>query len=138
MCQTVMTSKGWKRKKEITTGWVLGQRYYCVKCGAAYKTKRGCVVQLKLQGHSTVSYMRAEVPNEDTLDLMAMRAERKYFQTGMGANQLFGPLPELAPESTSFLAPFGETVITYTDRELVDTLPMYKWVDILTYVKEGR
>ena len=35
-CQTVTTSKGWRRKHEVQ-GWVKGQHYYCKSCHAGYK-----------------------------------------------------------------------------------------------------
>jgi hypothetical protein len=134
-CQTVITSKGWRRKHEVD-GWVKGQRYYC-RCNAGYNQKWGCLVQLKLPKDPMVYYMRAQIPDDDTLDLMAMRAEKYYFKKGMTNKQLWDALPEMQPEGTSFLRPVEKNMCSFTDRKFFDSLPEYKWVDILTYVNDA-
>ena len=112
-CQTVITSKGWRRKHEVD-GWVKGQRYYCITCGAGYNQNWGCLVQLKLPKDPMVYYMRAQIPDDDTLDLMAMRAEKYYFKKGMTNKQLWDALPEMQPEGTSFLRAAEKNVCRFT------------------------
>ncbi len=41
------------------------------------------MVQVRLPGSSMHYYTRAQIPDDDALDIMAMRAERSYFQQGM-------------------------------------------------------
>jgi hypothetical protein len=134
-CQTLMTSKGWRRKFPDATGWVKGQRYYCVQCGACYKHSWGCIVQVQLTGDPRIYYMRAEVPDDDTLDLMTMRAEKRFFKPGMTSQELWNALPEVVPAVNTFVqARAGMDAWYFQDRAFFESLPTYKWVDILTYV----
>ena len=81
--------------------------------------------------------MRAQIPDDDTLDIMAMRAEKYYFKKGMSNKQLWDALPEFQPQSTAFLKQVQPNICHFTDRKFFDSLPEYKWVDILTYVQDN-
>ena len=89
-------------------------------------------MQLKLPQDPKVYYMRAQIPDDQTLDIMAMRAEQQFFKKGMTTQQLWNALPQMQPEASNFLTPIMTNVYHFTDRKFFETLPMFNWVDILT------
>ena len=80
--------------------------------------------------------MKAQIQDDDTLHIMAMRREKKSFEKGMTAKELWDALPELQPETTTFLKHVSQNVRSFTDRKIFKLLPEHKWLDILTYVQD--
>ena len=135
-CLHAITSKGWRRKHD-GEAWKAGQKYYCIKCEAGYKTKWGVICEI-IVDHEQVFYMRAEVPDEDTLDIQAMRAEMKLGGAACkDAKELFDMLPVINPRATSIMEEVNAEagLFRITDREFFETLPMFKWVDVMTFAK---
>jgi len=134
-CFTAITSKGWRRKHD-GEAWKPGQKYYCLKCEAGFKTKWGVICEVIIG--EQVYYMRAEVPDEDTLDIQALRAEHKMGGADCKTpKELFDMLPVINPRATVIMQEVNATTgqFTITDREFFQTLPMFKWADVMTFAK---
>jgi len=128
-CFTMFTSKGWRRKYP-TLEWRKGQAYYC-ECNAKYNQKWGCLVEFSVDG--VLYYMRAPVPDARTLDMLAAKAEDKFYKHGMSAKELFNLLPSVPPQSSTFVQMVnGSTdVMKITNPEFFDSLAMFPWSQIM-------
>ena len=132
-CFTMYTSKGWKRKYD-TLEWRKGQTYYC-DCGAKYHAPWGCLVEFRIDG--LLYYMKAPVPDARTLDMLAMKAEAKFYKPAMSAAELFNVLPSIPPQSSAFVVPVGgnEEVMKIDDPDFFDKeLKVFAWSQILNMV----
>ena len=75
----MITSKAWE---QLFPGeaWHKGQRWYCRdnpwNQEHRYYAKYGVIVEIR-RG-TTIYYMRAEVPDKEKLDILAMSYEKKY------------------------------------------------------------
>jgi hypothetical protein len=124
-CFKMCSSKGWRRKYE-TLEYSKGQAYYC-ECNAKYKQNWGCLVEFSNDGH--IYCMRAPVPDTCTLDMLAARAEDKFYEHGMSAAELFNTLPSVPPQSSTF-------VLMITDPDFFDSLPVFPWGQIMDLTEE--
>ena len=117
-CFTMRTAKGWKRKYD-TLECRSGQAYYC-DCKAKYRHKWGCLVEFCVDG--LFYYLKAPVPDAKTLDMLAMKAEAKFYKPGMSAAQLFNVLPSIPPQSSTFVVSVGENkeVMKIVDPDFFD------------------
>ena len=129
-CLTMHTSKGWRRKYP-TLEWCKGQAYYCGECQAKYNQKWGCLVEFSIDG--VLYYMRAPVPDTFTLDMLAAKAEEKFYKPGMPAAELF-KLPSVPPQSSTFVKMVSEDVMKITDPDLFDSLNEFPWSQIMEAV----
>jgi hypothetical protein len=133
-CLHAMTSKGWNCKHDPSLGWQPRQKYYCRVCNATYKTKFGVIIEIMING--SPHYMRSEVPDDTTLDIQAMSAERKFFRPGMESSELFRSLPSFQMATSTFVSPTSDTdVFRLTDAAFFDTLPVWKWVNVLRFAR---
>jgi hypothetical protein len=123
----MFTSKGWRRKYP-TLEYRKGQAYYC-DCNAKYNQKWGCLVEFSVDG--VLYYMRAPVPDPRTLDMLAAKAEDKFYKHGMSAAELFNTLPSVPPQSSTFVKMVSEDVMKITDQEFFDSLEMFPWNQIM-------
>jgi hypothetical protein len=132
-CMTAILSKKWKRKFEDPAA--SKNKYKCTVCEANFKTKWGVFVELQLGDKLYV--LRAEVPDEDTLDIKAMDLERKHKEIG-SAQALFDAIPMVAPTETKFIECLDEEKGQYrlsgTMAEYM-TLPVWKWATLFELSK---
>ena len=70
------------------------------------------------------------------MDYRAAIQEQHFFKKDMTTQELWDALTEMQPEATHFLTPITTNVCRFTDREFFETLPMFNWVDILTYAPD--
>jgi len=132
-CFTMRTAKGWKRKYD-TLECRSGQAYYC-DCNAKYLHKWGCLVEFCVDG--LFYYLKAPVPDAKTLDMLAMKAEAKFYKPGMSAAELFNVLPSIPPQSSTFVVPVGgdREVMKIVDPDFFDNeLKVFAWSQILNMV----
>ncbi len=134
-CFTIRTSKRWRRKNypilEHRKGQGKGQRFYC-DCNARYNQKWGCLVELYHNG--SFGYMRASVPDDCTLDMLAAKAEEKFYKPGMSAAELFNRLPSVPPQSSTFVkmaSSDSKDVMKITDPDFFDSLNVFPWIQIM-------
>jgi hypothetical protein len=129
-CFTIKTSKGWRRKNYPTLENRMGQAYYC-DCNARYNQNWGCLVELSYDG--VFGYMRASVPDTCTLDLLAAKAEEKFYKPGMSAAELFNRLPSVPPQSSTFvkMVSGSKDVMKISDPEFFDSLNVLPWTQIM-------
>ena len=128
-CFTMYTSKGC-RPKYPTLEYRKGQAYYC-DCNARYNQKWGCLVEFSVDG--VLYYMRAPVPDARTLDMLAGKAEEKFYKPGMSAAELFNTLPSVPPQSSTFVKMVNDSkdVMKITDPDFFDSLQVFPWSQIM-------
>jgi hypothetical protein len=131
-CMHAMTSKGWRTKHDASQGWVKGQRWYCPICSAGFKTAFGVLVEVHVNGQ--LHYMRAKIPDDTSLDIQALNAERKHFKQGMASAELFNALPTFHMAVSTFVQ---ETHIPGAFKlraaSFFDSLPVFDWVEVLRF-----
>jgi hypothetical protein len=134
-CFKMYSSKGWRRKYE-TLEYSKGQAYYC-ECNAKYKQNWGCLVEFSVDG---ILYCgRAAVPDTRTLDMLAAKAEDKFYEHGMSAAELFNTLPSVPPQSSTFVKMVRDDckdVLMITDPDFFDSLPVFPWGLIMDMTEE--
>jgi hypothetical protein len=134
-CFKMYSSKGWRRKYE-TLEYRKGQAYYC-ECQAKYNQNWGCLVEFCLDG--ILYYMRAPVPDTRTLDMLAAKAEDKFYKHGMSATELFNTLPSVPPQSSTFVKKVrddSKDVLMITDPDFFDSLQVFPWGQIMNMTEE--
>jgi hypothetical protein len=134
-CFKMYSSKGWRRKYE-TLEYRKGQAYYC-ECQAKYNQNWGCLVEFCLDG--ILYYMRAPVPDTRTLDMLAAKAEDKFYKHGMSATELFNTLPSVPPQSSTFVKMVrddSKDVLKITDPDFFDSLEVFSWGQIMNMTED--
>ena len=84
-------------------------------------------------------YMRAPVPDTRTLDMLAAKAEDKFYKHGMSATELFNTLPSVPPQSSTFVKMVRDDckdVLMITDPDFFDSLPVFPWGLIMDMTEE--
>ena len=115
------------------TAWHAGQKYKCQVCGAKYVQTWGTIIETFHRG--MVYYMRAEIPDGDTLDINAMAMQRKY-SSAKTPQELYDAIPVLNPMATSVMQPINaeKGVFKVVDRAFWASLPpKFKWADVSTF-----
>ena len=130
-CFTIRTSKSWRRKKYPIFQHRREQGMYC-DCNARYNPQWGCLVELSVDG--VFGYMRASVPDACTLDMLAAKAEEKFYKPGMFPAELFMRLPTVRPQSSTFVkqaSSDSKDVWKITDPDFFDSLNVFPWIQIM-------
>ena len=144
-CGTVMPAKHWLRRFEDVGP---RQRWYCVCCGARFRSKYGMLVEIHITSPAPTSiFMRSEVLNQDVDDVRAMCLQfaRKP------KRDLWQKIPDFKPqEFGDILRPCRESEFLEHegfDKALIykfinpigmNDLPKCDWDSIFTFVDEGR
>ena len=121
-CLRMVASKLW-RKHIDAVGWVPKQRWYC-SCEAKYRAKWGVVCEAYHPGMG-LFYMRAPCPDEDVLDLMAMKCERDApeLQTPQA---LYDSLPTIHPSRTPLVSEISTNIFKVNSAEAFDEMPEFQ------------
>ena len=144
-CGTVMPSKGWTRR--YANIGASKQRWYCVCCGARYKTKFGMLVEIHSGGAST--FFIAEVSNKDAEDVRAMRLEQEL--NPKNHKDLWDMIPNFQPmDPADILRPVKDhefnskeqkeaydpsTVLKFLDADAAEKVPKWKWDSLFNLFK---
>ena len=88
---------------------------------------------MELSYDGVFGYMRASVPDTCTLDLLAAKAEEKFYKPGMSAAELFNRLPSVPPQSSTFvkMVSGSKDVMKISDPEFFDSLNVLPWTQIM-------
>ena len=128
-CMHMITSKNWKRLFD-TDAWQKGQTWYCDinsrQKRHRYMGKFGVIVEIR-QG-TEIFHCRAEVPDQDKHDLIAMQYEKKYGK-GLSAKDLYERIPVVNPTVNDLVIPVApeEGVYKISSYEAYLSLPELKW-----------
>lgn len=98
-CYTVIPSKTWSTKHEDPLA--SKQRWYCICCGACYKTKFGMVIEIEIRGQ--FYYVKAPIPPENLEDTRAMYLEQTL--APKSPEDLLQKLKDVAPHRNAILSP---------------------------------
>ena len=83
--------------------------------------------------------MRAPVPDARTLDMLAAKAEDKFYKHGMSATELFNTLPSVPPQSSTFVKKVrddSKEVFQITDPDFFDSLQEFSWGQIMNMTEK--
>jgi hypothetical protein len=77
--------------------------------------------------------MRAPVPDQRTLDMLAAKAEETFYKPGMSAAELFNTLPSVPPQSSTFVKMVSDSkdVMKITNPDFFDSLAVFPWSQIM-------
>ena len=134
-CLHMITSKAWE---QLFPGeaWHAGQRWYCRDTPwnqeHRYYAKYGVIVEIR-RGN-TIYYMRAEVPDKQKLDILAMSYEKKYGKDITPA-ELYAKIPIVRPSVTELVTPYKAEKGIYKFRSVADLalVPWWSWDEIYTF-----
>ena len=131
-CLSMFASKEWARLHQVEA-WTPGQRWYC-RCGTRYRGGNGVIVEVMRSG--ALHYMRAECPNEDVLDVRAMKME-KEFGGSLSPAALFARIPIIRPSTSELVSAIDVATGHFKFRSWPDyeKLPQMAWDDIFTFVR---
>jgi len=140
-CGTVTESKAWLRLFE-TEGWAAYQRGYCKACYARYRPKMGMLTEIHSETDA-VYWLFSEYPWE-WKDCKWMAVEEKH-KDARSPRELFEMIEEVHPHTADgFLRParadecwYGSHVGVYkvADKALLQSMPIWKWGDMLSFAK---
>ena len=139
-----MLSKRWLRMCEAEgDAWVAGQRWYCNCCAARYQPKFGMLTEV-VASDGSVYWMLAEYPT-DWHDVKWMAVEERHAGAASPA-QLFAMLEQVRPymgdgmlrqvTQQELCKGTPDGVYKVVDPKLVLAMPLWKWGDMLSFVKE--
>lgn len=127
-CMHMTPSKRWRTLHEDPLAW--SQRWYCTWCNARYCAGFGCYVELCIEG--VLFSLRAEVPDENILDVRAIKHEGQ-FEFMKDPGDLYNNLHSLQPTVV-------EDMVQEVDKEKMlyklsswesfHALPEFSWYDI--------
>ena len=131
----MITSKAWE---QLFPGeaWHKGQRWYCRdnpwNQEHRYYAKYGVIVEIR-RG-DTIYYMRAEVPDKQKIDILAMSYEKK-FGGNITAAQLYQKIPIVHPSVTALVSPYKAEKGIYKFRSAADLklVPWWSWDQIYNF-----
>ena len=95
-CLTVISSETWTTKHDDPLA--SKQRWYCICCGALYKTKFGMIIEIEFEGQ--FYYVKAQIPPDNLEDARAMYLE----QTPTSREDLLDTL-NVAPHASRIMRP---------------------------------
>ena len=130
-CLRMVPSKMW-RKLFPEAAWVPRQRWYC-SCATKYRAKFGVVCEAH-RPKVGLFYMRAPCPDEDIIDLRAMRLERDnpHLTTPQA---LYDSLPVIHPSRTSLVEEVEDGIFKVKSEADFDAMPHFEWQQVFTFVK---
>jgi hypothetical protein len=90
------------------------------------------IVEIRRGG--TIYYLRAEVPDKQKLDILAMSYEKK-FGKDISAAELYQKIPIVHPSITELVAPYKPEKGIYKFRSHADlqALPWWSWEQIYNF-----
>ena len=96
-CLTVIPSKKWSTKHDDPLA--AKQRWYCICCGAMYKTRFGMVVEIQIRGN--FYYVRAPIPPDNLEDTRALYLEQTLKPSS--PEDLLDKLKDVVPHPSEIL-----------------------------------
>jgi hypothetical protein len=131
-CCTLIESMAWDRLHDDPAH--TGQRWYCKKCRAKYKTKYGLLCEIIVDKKGF--YCKAELPPMAMLDAKFMKIQEDYHQYDT-PEALLAALPKVKPLAVDRL--FMKTGIDghYSfDKGLLDELETLNWMQLFNLRKQ--
>jgi hypothetical protein len=93
-CLTAISSETWATKHDDPLA--SKQRWYCICCGALYKTKFGTIIEIEFEGQ--FYYVKAFIPPDN------LRA-RRFEQPPTSREDLLDTLKNVAPHASRIMRP---------------------------------
>jgi hypothetical protein len=130
-CLRMHASKKWRQAKPDSP-WTTGQRWYC-SCNSKYRARNGVICEVR---HPSIGifYLRAPCPDEDVLDVMAMRLERDAPQLST-PEEVYRSLPIINPTPTCLVEACGDGEFKFRSEEDLKAVPEFAWSQIYTFVE---
>ena len=135
-CGTLIPSRKWSTFQQDLLA--SKQRWYCVSCGARYKTKFGMLVQLQLVGEGMTPgekyFALADVP-DDVMDIKAIDLESRLGDLAQTPEEMMSMIPEVAPSPCELLRPIRAEELSlgwrgFTNMDVRDHTGIFKIVGL--------
>lgn len=124
-CGHLTTSKQWKKLHEDPNA--KGQRWYCPKCEARYKTSYGHLVELRIS--TQWYYCSADFMDDITRDAKFILAEQQFTEC-KSPEQLYNAIPTVKPHETSLIHLTEKEGCYKVEPQVLKDLPNLEWMQL--------